>query len=98
VLYVDLSTHMSQLAKFCAAIVSDVKTHTKRSQPIFIFNIIHVHFHATVLGKERTWKLHCDMDCCVYDKKVREKLLLLVISSGRRKKTYLDDSITHNSS
>jgi hypothetical protein len=29
----------------------DVKTHTKRSQAILILNILHVHFHATVLGK-----------------------------------------------
>jgi hypothetical protein len=57
VFYVYLSTLMSQLAKFCAAFVFEVKTHTKRSQAILIFNIIHVHFHLTVLGQERTWKL-----------------------------------------
>lgn len=51
VLYVYLSTLMSELAKFCAAFVFDVMKHTKRSQAILIFNIILVHFHATVLGK-----------------------------------------------
>jgi hypothetical protein len=88
----------------------DVKTHTKRSQAILILNILHVHFHATVLGKERTWKL------CTAIRNVPSQIQIIAKHSGlvvftisARKitffsyfqwatyKTYVDDTVTHNS-
>jgi hypothetical protein len=42
------------LRSFCVLTWRHIK---KKSQAILILNILHVCFHATVFGKERTWKL-----------------------------------------